>query len=43
MMEFGWIGWVEDWMEIAIVEVGGPTEQVETQTSSVGLKVVAFG
>ena len=36
------MGWVEGWMEIAMVEVDGPTEHVETQTSSVGLEVVAF-
>ena len=29
-------------MEIVRVEVDGPTEQVETQTSFVGLEVVAF-
>ena len=36
------MGWVEGWMGIVLVGVGGLTEQVETQTFSVGLEVIAF-
>ena len=39
MMEAGFrVGW-----NIVMVEVGGLTEQVESQTSLVGFEVVAFG
>ena len=36
------MGWVEGWMGIKLVEVGWLIEQVGTQTTSVGLDVVAF-
>ena len=29
-MEVGWMGWVEGWMGIVVVEVDGLTEQVWT-------------
>ena len=34
--------WVEGWMGIVVVEVGRQTEQVRTQTSFIGLEVVAL-
>ena len=33
---------VEGWMEKVRVEVDGPTEQDDTQTSALGLEVIAF-
>ena len=36
------MGWVEGWMRIMMVEVGGLIEQVETQTFLFGLEVFAI-
>ena len=42
MTGVGWMGWVEGWMRIVLVEVGGLIGQVGTPTAFVGLEVVAF-